>query len=300
MSRQRDFTPAPGCVSTRRCRKWTCGHCGPIRAGDEFRKFRDNLVAYNGRIMLVAVTGPGADVLPWDGKTVEPTAAFQWNVTASKRMARLLKAAQVAADRRVRRSGWRGAKPRIVARAWAPQKRGVWHVHFALPAETEIERVWSRTVVHFIDAAQRLEREQLPAEERRVFLELEYRLGEAVRGFYGWGFIDRNAARKLGGVRGELGALKAARYLAQNVARYLGDNVAEARAERLALPGRAVRSHVSVRLTRATGVTIRNLRRVRYLHVCVVRGLPLPEWPPDLLETIWRLLSDPTPVARAP
>ena len=141
--------------------------------------------------MLVAVTGPGADVLPWDGGEVDPAAAFRWNTTASKRMARLLKAAQVAADRQVRRSGWRGPYPRIVARAWAPQKRGVWHVHFALPAETEIERAWSRTVVRFIDAAQRLERERLPADERRALLELEYRLGEAARGFDGWGFIDR-------------------------------------------------------------------------------------------------------------
>ena len=46
MSRSPDFTPASGCVSARRCRKWSCCHCGRIRAGDEFRKFRDNLVAY--------------------------------------------------------------------------------------------------------------------------------------------------------------------------------------------------------------------------------------------------------------
>jgi hypothetical protein len=163
-------SPAGHCSSARRCRKWSCSHCGPIRSGDEFRKFKDNLSAYGGRIMLVAVTGPGADVLPWDGRKVEASVAFAWNTTASKRFARLLKAAQVAADRQVRRSGWRGRFPRIVARAWAPQKRGVWHVHLALPAEDEIERIWSRTLVRFIDAAQRNERAAFTANERRTFL----------------------------------------------------------------------------------------------------------------------------------
>jgi hypothetical protein len=240
--------------------------------------------------MLVAVTGPGADVLPWEAGLVDGRAAWAWNKTASKRFARLLKAAQVVADRHVRRCGWRGQLPRIVARAWAPQKRGVWHVHLALPAESEIERVWSRTVVRFIDAAQRREG-TLPAAERQTLLELEYRFGVVTRGFYGWGFVDRKAARRLGNVRGELGAVRAAKYLAQNIARYLGENVSESAQEAAPLPGRAVRSHVSVRLTRVTGVTLRNLRRVRFLHICLSYGLPLPAWPEELLEVVWRLLT---------
>ena len=290
MSRPAESKPPAGrCSSAWRCRKWTCSHCGPIRAGDEFRKFKGNLTAYGGRIMLVAVTAPGADVLPWEGDLVERRAAWAWNRTASRRFARLLEAAQVVGDRHVRRRGWRGQFPRIVARAWAPQKRGVWHVHLALPAESEIERVWSRTVVQFIYAAQRREA-TLPAAERQTLLELEYRFGIVTRGFYGWGFVDRKAARRLGHVRGELGALRAAKYLAANVARYLGDNVVGG-ASGQALPGRSVRSHVSVRLTRTTGVTLRNLRRVRFLHVCLRQGLALPEWPDELLEVVWRLLT---------
>jgi hypothetical protein len=188
----------------------------------------------------------------------------------------------------------------VVARAWAPQKRGVWHVHLALPAETEIERVWSRTLVRFVDAAQRDERKRLRGDERHLLLDLEFWLEAVTRNFYGWGFIDRKPARRLGSARGELGALKAARYLAQNVARYLGQNTAEGAEDATRLPGRAVRSHVSIRLTRATGVTMRNLRRVRYLHVCLAQSLELPDWPDDVLEVVWRLLSEGIVVARGP
>jgi hypothetical protein len=67
MSRRAELSsPAGGCSSRRRCRKRSCGHCGPIRAGDEWRKFHDNLVAYGGAIALVAVTALGAEDLPWD------------------------------------------------------------------------------------------------------------------------------------------------------------------------------------------------------------------------------------------
>jgi hypothetical protein len=250
--------------------------------------------------MLVAVTGPGKDVLPWEGAKVDASAAFVWNMTASKRFARMLKAAQVAADRQSRRAAWRGDLPRVVARAWSPQKRGVWHVHLALPAEMQIELAWSRTIVRFLDAAQRNERETLTAAERRTLLDVEHHLAAPVRSFYGWGFVDRNAARRLGSVRGELGALRAANYMARNVGRYLGENAAEGVEADARLPGRSVRSHVSVRLTRLTGVTIRNLRRARYLFVCIRNDLPLPDWPDELLEAVWLLLTANVAVARGP
>jgi hypothetical protein len=179
-------------------------------------------------------------------------------------------------------------------------KRGVWHVHLALPAEMQIELAWSRTIVRFLDASQRNERETRSAAERRTLLEFEHYLETPIRSFYGWGFVDRNAARRLGSARGELGALRAARYMARNVARYLGENVAEGVATETPLPGRLVRSHVSVRLTRLTGVTIRNLRRARYLFVCIGRGLPLPDWPDDLLEVIWLVLTANVAVPRGP
>jgi hypothetical protein len=285
----------PRCDARRRCRKWECAHCGPLRAGDEFRKFRDNLLYYGGRVMLVAITGPGDDVVgPRRDGLHDDSDAYRWNVTASPRFARMMKAAQVSADRVVRRHGWKGQMPRIVARAWAGQRRGIWHVHLALPAESDVERLWSRHVVRFMDNAQRRER-AMPANERRVLLELERCLGGVSRGFYGWGFVDRKAAQRASGVQGQEGALRAARYMAENVARYMGENVSES----AALVGRQLRSHVSPRLTTATGVTIRNLRRARWLFVVVREALPLPDWPQDELERVWSLLADPV-AARGP
>jgi hypothetical protein len=45
---------------------------------------------------------------------------------------------------------------------------------------------------------------------------------------------------------------------------------------------------------------MRNLRRVRYLHVCLAQSLELPDWPDDVLEVVWRLLSEGVVVARGP
>jgi hypothetical protein len=56
--------------------------------------------------------------------------------------------------------------------------------------------------------------------------------------------------------------------------------------------GRVLCSYVSRRLTSKTGVTVRNLRRVRYLFVLIREGLPLPQWPEPELELVWRLLTE--------
>jgi hypothetical protein len=251
-----------------------------LRRGDEFRKFRDNLVAYDGRVVLVAVTAPGADDdLPWDpevcadrphhrhsgpdGCRVVRESAAMWNETASERYATLWKAATMAANRAVRAMGYRGRSVVRVANVWSEQRRGVWHVHEALPARTPIELAWSRIVVEYLSRQGRV---------------------------YGFGFVDRNPL----GQRGRWteaegrGHERAARYLARNAATYLSENAA-AFAEQT-LPGRRLRSYVSRRLTSSTGVTMRNLRRVRHLWFCLTYGLGLPDWKPDELELVWRLL----------
>jgi hypothetical protein len=156
------------CRPGRRCRRRSCDYCGPLRVGDEYRKFRENIAAYGGRVVLVAVTGPGAaEGLPWDpdrcevlgphrhgggcGCRVVRDLAEEWNESASERYARMWKGASVEADRWVRRLGYRGQLPRRVANAWAPQRRGVWHVHEALPGGTAIEIQWSRLIVGYVD-----------------------------------------------------------------------------------------------------------------------------------------------------
>jgi hypothetical protein len=230
------------------------------------------------------VTGPGAaEGLPWDpdrcevrgphkhggirGCRVVRDLAEEWNESASERYARMWKGASVEADRWLRRLGYRGQLPRRVANAWAPQQRGVWHVHEALPGGTAMEIQWSRLVVAYVDRHSRR---------------------------YGWGNIDRNPLRRAVAAAAQDGT-QVARYLARNVAGYLVENV-----EGASLPGRALRSYVSRRLTSKTGVTIRNLRRVRYLFVVLREGLPLPQWSEADLELVWRLLASGVVATRGP
>jgi hypothetical protein len=111
---------------------------------------------------------------------------------------------------------------------------------------------------------------------------------------YGWGNIDRNPPRRAVATAAQDGT-QVARYLARNVAGYLAENV-----EGASLPGRALRSYVSRRLTSKTGVTIRNLRRVRYLFVVLRDDLPMPQWPKAELELVWRLLADGVIATRGP
>lgn len=294
------------CVAERRCKRRECDHCGPIRAGDEFHRFKANIEAYGGPILVVAITAPGADVLPWQTyEMVKPDTgeiiSFRevaldwqviWNGTASARYARLWKAASLSADRLLRRHGYRGQLPRRVAQVWSPQKRAVWHVHEALPAKTEVERLWSRQVVRYIDNVRKREF-GIPAEERRRWLIEEHR-GTVRRSFYGWGYVDRNPLRELGRARE---ADRSASYLASNAAEYLGQNASES-ARRIR--GRKLRTYVSRRLTMVTGVTLTNLRRKRYLHVLIARGEALPSWPEDVLETVWLLLVGGVVAARGP
>lgn len=236
------------------------------------------------------------ELYPWTG--VASDAAMVWNETASDRYARLWKAAAVSADRLLSRHGYRGRMPRRVAQVWSPQRRGVWHVHEALPAATPLEVEWSRQVVRYIDNVRKREF-AIPAADRWRWLVEEYnwkvsggKLGAVRRGFYGWGFIDRNPLRELGAG----GSERSASYLAKNASEYLGKNVMESASMR----GRKLRSYVSRRLTMVTGVTLTNLRRKRHLYVLISRGEPLPSWPEDVVERVWLLLVGGLPLARSP
>jgi hypothetical protein len=160
-----------------------------------------------------------------------------------------------------------------VANVWSEQRRGVWHVHEALPARTPVELAWSPIVVEYLS-----------------------RQGPA----YGFGFVDRNPLRQYGRwteAEGR-GHERAAPYLARNAATYLSENAA-AFAEQT-LPGRRLRSYVSRRLTSSTGVTMRNLRRVRHLWFCLTYGTDLPAWQDAELELVWRLLVGASVVPSGP
>jgi hypothetical protein len=210
-----------------------------------------------------------------------------------------MEAAQLHADRLLRRTfGPKVKLPRRVAVVWSQQQRGVWHVHEALPAGSEIERIWTRQVVRFVDAMVKRDSRR-PSSEVRTLLDFERHFEATTRGFYGWGMVDRNPLRNLGSSGRGGGAGRAAAYLARNAARYLGENADGAR-DAEPLNGRSLRSYVSRRLTMETGVTIRNLRRCRHLYVLIRDSLPLPEWSPDELEVVARLLGLSPVLGRAP
>ena len=102
------------------CRRRRCPGYAPLWAGDQRRKLFENLAVYEGEsVVLLAVTAPGADRLPWDeshcrplgdhrhsgslGCRVHPVAAREWNQSASDRWRRLHRRAYQA----VRRHGVR-------------------------------------------------------------------------------------------------------------------------------------------------------------------------------------------------
>lgn len=280
-----------------RCWKDHCESCGPLKAGDNWKKAVVNINAYGGSVRIVTLTPPGRDLLPWSSQSSGLVAEYParvWNTTASKRAARLFKAASVAADRYLVRMGWKDKPPRVVAVVWAPQRRGVWHVHYVLPNETPAEKLWARTIVSFMDAAWRTESRRWTPNERRDFLLMEYGSGirdepvplavqewRSPRGFYGWGFVDRKDA-------GHGLNHKAAHYIGRNAAGYVAANVRE----RSSITGRRVRLYVRRELVQATGASIKNLRRVRQLYA-VLKNDPASVselWDSDTLRVVHDLM----------
>jgi hypothetical protein len=225
------------------------------------RKYELNVEHYGGRVKLVTLTPPGEDLLPWGDEVrkvgydeVQPLVEYEsrehWNWSAQARATRLFEAAQRAADRWVRKQ-WAGELPRQIGNVRAEQKRGVWHFHYLLPYESEVERVWSKTIERYMDRAWRRDHERWPDEaQRRGLIEGEYYRGEITRGFYGFGFVN-------GGNRAGQKSSTAARYMARNAAGYMAGN---------AVAGLG-RHYVSSRLTRETGVTMRALRSCNWLYV---------------------------------
>jgi hypothetical protein len=261
------------------------------------RKWRGNVEHYGGRVKLLTLTPPGEDVLPFGDewrtiegeqhRTVEWVYREVWNATAQDRASRLFEAAQRAADRWVQRLGWSGPLPRQIGNVRAEQRRGVWHFHYLLPFESEIERMWARTVHRFMDQAWRRDQERWPGEaDRRLLVERELVTGEGTRGFYGFGFV--NGGRQQGRT-----AELAAKYMARNAAGYMARNLAG-----------TGRHYVSARLVRETGLTMRALRACNWLYVRrklieagelvddVVPSYWTPEWSATVL-AVWALVAAP-------
>jgi hypothetical protein len=231
-----------------RCRRRSCPGYAPLWAGDQRRKLFVNLGHYaevqpvdrKPSVVLLTVTAPGADALPWDehhcrglgehrhsgtlGCRVRSSPARDWNAAAAGRWRDLHRAAYV----RCRREGLR---PHLLTRVWEMQHRGVLHVHPVLAFTTPGDRRAARRyVAHLAELA--------PS--------------------FGFGFVDRKLQ--------PMHARAAAAYLS---AYFVTGRREKAQLHQSVMHPAMPRSivHVSTRLTRATGCTMRRLRLHRFVHV---------------------------------
>ena len=248
------------------CKSRACPVCGPSWARNQRTKIGHNLEHYGGKVATIAITGPGADRLPWDeewckhrrssgglrphvhsgrrGCRVEQRALREWCSTLSLRWKWLRDAAQLATKRET------GARVWIMERVWEPQKRGVPHLHLVVPYGTPEER-------SVADAFRRHLAELAPGND--------------------FGRVQP----RLQAISGE----QAARYLANYLAGRTGkkntirENIADPRLPKTLLWETPVLSSVSTKprmvrwrerygLGLGTGITMRTLRRMRHLWAC--------------------------------
>lgn len=212
------------------------------------RKLFANCGHYRGRVTLGAVTGPGTAALPWD----RSRCSHAPDVKCSGKLGCVVDRAHAkawnktapgrwremhrVATQRVRRRHGAGALV-LIARVWEFQSRGVLHVHPVLGLATPGNR-----------------------RAAKAYLELLSELAP----MYGFGHCQRKLESKPG----------------QSVAAYLSAYFVGGRGRKLDIretvkhpdvPAHVV--YVSRHLTQATGVTMRFLRRKRYLFVLLERGV---------------------------
>jgi hypothetical protein len=187
------------------------------------------------------VTGPGADVLPWDrswcshgddescsgkrGCRVDVVRATGWNLKAPDNWRRLHRRAYQYVAKSY------GLKPLLLARVWEIQKRGVLHVHPVLGAGTPVHR-----------------------HAAAIYLDALKRFGPQ----YGFGFSEGKAR--------PMHARAAAAYLsAYFVKGKKGKLALHESVLSPAMPRSII--HVSRELTARTGVTMRELRFRRFVWI---------------------------------
>lgn len=256
-------------------------------------KFTLNYVFYDGPIQQFTLTAPGQDVLPWDsekcthpegvkcsgklGCRVEYYASLVYNTTAQARSARLFDAAGKSAGRWLRKLGYEGVLPILLARVPSPQRRGVDHSHLGLGMGSHWEKMWARHVMSYIESVCRREG-KLDPEYRFKVLEDEYLERGIVPGVYGFGVQSKR------GNYGRGSSKEVARYHAWNAAGYQGRQS----------KSRFGRTTMSRRLTMSSGVTLATLRASRYLYMRRKLGLGLPvgtKWTPEYLLKVFLVES---------
>lgn len=128
------------------CNRRTCVICSVRRRRDWRWVLQQNLASLGDeKVLLVSITGPGSDLLPFDKKrcklkdqhvcsgrvgcVVDEEAVYKWRRDLEQRWSKYTDACRL----RVKRS-YGGSGALLLAGAWEMQKRGVPHVHVVVPA----------------------------------------------------------------------------------------------------------------------------------------------------------------------
>lgn len=258
--------PTPDPFTGSNCKRRGCPHCGKGWVASWEANTRLNIGGNYGDVVLISLTAPGKDRLPWAcgrnhqhsgskyGCQVQSDFADLWSAAAPDNWRRLRDAARVA----VKRAGLPTAALAL-QRVWEPQKRGVPHLHVVAGARTPLER----------EAAERF---HLELKARAV----DYGFGpqvhvtrvmqahEAAR--YLAGYLLGRSSRK-GTIRDNLGDPRMPRSLIW-ITPVLGS---------LSDGDRMIQMRERLGVKRGTGVTMRRLRYARwYLAALGGRIFPYP------------------------
>jgi hypothetical protein len=141
-----DRCPTPHPFTGARCKRRRCPCCGPGWVHSWEAITRINIGALGGSVVLITITAPGADRLPWScerdhphsgarGCRVKADYADVWAEHAPGQWKRLRDAARWAV-----KAANLPTDALVLERVWEPQKRGVPHLHVVAGARTPAER----------------------------------------------------------------------------------------------------------------------------------------------------------------
>lgn len=146
--------PSPNPFTGSSCKRRGCPVCGVGWARSVGTVTERNIEHLNGAVVMISITPPGADQLPWAcekvhrnrhgevvpcsgkrGCKVDDDAADEWaKFVREEGWKKLRDAARLA----VKRAGFETSSL-VVQRFWEPQKRGVPHLHVIAGARTPVE-----------------------------------------------------------------------------------------------------------------------------------------------------------------
>lgn len=243
-----------------RCRRRSCPYgCGKSWVAQHSAKMSLNLGALGGPFVLISLTAPGADLLPWGcdrkhkhsgtlGCQVDSTYADAWAEIAPQQWKRLRDAARKA----VKAAGLPHAGL-VLERVWEPQKRGVPHLHIVAAARTP-EEVAAAELFH----QELLERAVEYGFGRQLHITKPMSGREAARYLAGY-LLGRS--KKKGSIRDNLGRRRMPRSLIWETPAIASLSAGE----------RMVAWRERLGLRKGTGVTIRRLRYARWYLAALKR-----------------------------